>query len=49
METLEAAVQAAPNTKLDIKTAARSMGVTIREYTGIAKTQGMVRNPDAVE
>ncbi|XP_025200587.1 uncharacterized protein LOC112598376 [Melanaphis sacchari] len=49
METLEAAVQAASNTKLDIKTATRSMGATIREFTGIAKTLGMVRNPDAVE
>jgi hypothetical protein len=49
METLEATVQAAPNIKLDIKTAARAMGVTIREFDRIAKKLGMGRNPDAVE
>jgi len=49
METLETAVQAASNTKLEIKTAVRSMGVNIRDFTGLAKKLGMVRNPDATE
>lgn len=49
MGTLEAAVQAAPNTKLDIKTAVRTMGVNLRDFKGLAKMLGMVRNPDAVE
>jgi len=49
METLEAAVQAAPNTKLDIKTGVRSMGVNLRDFKGISKMLGMVRNLDAVE
>lgn len=49
METLETAVQAAPNTKLDIKTAVKSMGVNIRDFTGLAKKLGMARNPDATE
>ncbi|CAI6376222.1 unnamed protein product [Macrosiphum euphorbiae] len=49
MGTLEAAVQAAPNTKLDIKTAVRTMGANLRDFKGLAKMLGMVRNPDAVE
>jgi len=49
METLEMAVQAAFNTKLEIKTAVRSMGANLREFNGLAKKLGMVRNPDAAE
>jgi len=49
METLETAVQAAPNTNLDVKTAIRTMGVNLRDFKGLSKMLGMVRNSDAVE
>jgi len=49
MESLETAVQQAPNTKTDIKAAVKSIGLTFREFASFAKMLGIVRNPDAVE
>ncbi|KAF0682172.1 CCHC-type domain-containing protein, partial [Aphis craccivora] len=49
MDTLETAVQVASNTKLEIKTAVKSMGAHLRDFTALAKRLGMVRNPDATE
>ncbi|KAF0736585.1 CCHC-type domain-containing protein [Aphis craccivora] len=42
------AVQAAPNTKLEIKTAVRTIGAEFRDFADLAKQLGMTRNPDAV-
>lgn len=49
LETLEAAVRAAPNTKLDVKTGVKAVGVGLREFANLAKKLGTVRNPDAQE
>lgn len=49
VESLETAVQVAPNTKLEIKTAVKKMGADFRDYAGLAKELGMIRNPDAFE
>lgn len=49
MESLEAAVQAAPNTKTDIKMAIKSMGTSFRELIYLAKGLGIARSPDAIE
>lgn len=44
LETLEAAIQAAPNTKLDVKN-----GVRFREFVYLAKKLGIIRSPDVQE
>jgi len=49
LEALEAAVQAASNTKLDIKTGIRALGICFREFQSTAKMIGMTRSPDATE
>lgn len=49
MDTLEKAVQAASNTKLEVKTAARAMGTSVRELASLAKTLGLIRSPEATE
>lgn len=49
VESLEKAVQAAPNTKLNIKTAVKKMGADFRDFSGHAKQLGLTRNPDALE
>lgn len=49
LESLEAAVRAAPNTKLDVKTGVKAVGAGLREFADIAKKLGMVRNLDAQE
>jgi len=48
MKTLESVVHAAPNTNLEIKTAVRAMGTNLRDFSGLAKRLGMVRNPEAI-
>ncbi|CAI6360091.1 unnamed protein product [Macrosiphum euphorbiae] len=49
LEALEAAVQAASNTKLDIKNGIRALGICFREFQNSARMIGMTRNPDATE
>jgi len=49
LESLEAAVRAAPNTKLDVKTGVRAVGAGLREFANLAKSLGLARNPDAQE
>ncbi|KAF0687781.1 CCHC-type domain-containing protein, partial [Aphis craccivora] len=41
MDTLETAVQVASNTKLEIKTAVKSMGAQLRDFTALAKRMGL--------
>jgi len=49
LTTLEKNLQAATNTREDIKSGIKDLGVSIREFTKIANLLGMTRNPDAVE
>jgi len=49
LEALEAAVQAASNTKMDIKNGIRALGICFREFQNSARMIGMTRNPDATE
>lgn len=49
LEALEAAVQAAPNTKLDVKNGVKTVGAGFREFANLAMKLGIVRTPDAQE
>lgn len=49
LESLEASVRAAPNTKTDIKTVTRSLGICFRDFLSIAKKIGITKTPDTTE
>lgn len=49
MDTLEAAVRAAPNTKLDVKTGVKTVSAGFREFAILARRLGITRNPDVQE
>lgn len=48
-EKLEASVNAATNTKTDIKQGTRAVGISLREFAKIAKLIGMTKSPDTTE
>lgn len=49
LTSLEKNLQAATNTRGDIKSGIKDLGASIREFTKVANVLGMTRNPDAVE
>jgi hypothetical protein len=49
LKKLEAAIGSVPNTKTDVKTGAKELGTTIREFAKMAKALGMTKSPDKVE
>ncbi|VVC35249.1 Endonuclease/exonuclease/phosphatase,Reverse transcriptase domain,Zinc finger, CCHC-type, partial [Cinara cedri] len=49
LDALENAIQGATNTKSDVKSSARSLGVAIRDLYKLAKAIGMTRSPDLLE
>jgi len=49
LEALESSVRAATNTKVDIKTGTKALGICFREFLSTARIIGMTRSPDATE
>lgn len=49
LEALETLVQASSNTKTDIKSGTRALGICFRDFLKIAKSIGMIRTSDSTE